>query len=462
MMLSITTTHRPATDLGYLLHKNPDNIHEIPLSFGTARVFYPEASEKRCTAVLLAQIDPIDLVRAYKGPRGMAGQLTQYVNDRPYVASSFLSGAVTRAYGAALNGRSKERPELAQTAIPLEVELPVVPARGGEALVRRLFEPLDYRVDCTPLTFTHPELEMGDGIYVHLRLETTKPLVDVLRHLYVLVPVLDREKHYWVGPDELEKLMDKGKSWLGDHPERDLILERYLKGMRGLVARARLLLGGDSVAEDAQQTEQEAALEKPLSLNRQRLETVTAILKQRQPQSIADLGCGEGRLTAMLLQKTSIPKIIALDVEHKNLEAAAKRMHLDTAPPKMRERVQLLCGSLLYRDRRLRGIEAAALIEVIEHLEPQRLIHLERAVLGYMAPSLLLVSTPNREYNRHFGLAEGKLRHGDHRFEWDRAQFREWCERVCATHGYRHQILPIGEEHPETGAPTQLAILEKE
>ncbi|HRP05059.1 MAG TPA: hypothetical protein PLV87_09120, partial [Opitutaceae bacterium] len=141
MLLSLSTTHRPATDLGYLLRKNPGRPQSFNLSFGTAHVFYPEATNERCTCALLVEIDPVGLVRNRKGP-GDEGLLDQYVNDRPYAASSFLSVAIADVFGTALSGASKERPDLVETPLPLEVEIPVAPCRGGEAFLRGLFEPL--------------------------------------------------------------------------------------------------------------------------------------------------------------------------------------------------------------------------------------------------------------------------------------------------------------------------------
>ncbi len=146
MLLTVSTTHQPATDLGYLLHKNPARLQTEELSFGKAYVFYPDASVELCTAALLIEIDPVALVRG-RGPAGEGGQLEQYVNDRPYAANSFLSVALGRILSTAMSGRSKDRPELAETAIPLSAHLPVIAARGGEDLVKRLFEPLGYSVE---------------------------------------------------------------------------------------------------------------------------------------------------------------------------------------------------------------------------------------------------------------------------------------------------------------------------
>jgi len=135
MLLTITTTYQPATDLGFLLHKNPVHLQTYGLNFGRAHVFYPEASVERCTVALLLEINTVHLVRE----RDKAFALEQYVNDRPYVASSFLSVALSEVFRTAMNGRCEQRPELVATAIPLRAELAAVPARGGEEWLKRLF-----------------------------------------------------------------------------------------------------------------------------------------------------------------------------------------------------------------------------------------------------------------------------------------------------------------------------------
>src|SRR5574341_773215 len=144
-MLTISTTHAPATDLGFLLHKNPANVHTVALPFGTGYVFYPEASADRCTAALLLDINPVDLVRGWRSRSASNPTLRQYVNDRAYAASSFLSVAILKAFGTAMAGRSKERPDLAQAVIPLEAQVGPLYSAGGEDLLRRLFEPLGYQ-----------------------------------------------------------------------------------------------------------------------------------------------------------------------------------------------------------------------------------------------------------------------------------------------------------------------------
>jgi len=464
MLLTITTTHRPATDLGYLLFKNPARAQAFPLAFGTAHVFYPEASEERCTAALLLDVDPVELVRGRRGG-GEAGLLAQYVNDRPYVASSFLSVAIGEVFGSALSGRSRERPELAETAMPLAARLPALPCRGGEAVLRRLFEPLGYAVTASRLPLDETVPEWGESRYFTVELAGTVRLRELLAHLTVLIPVLDDEKHYYVGEDEVEKLLRRGEGWLAAHPERRLIADRYLRHKRGLTgaALARLVAEEPDPDEAAEERDrEEEAVERPLSLNEQRLGAVVAALKGSGARRVLDLGCGEGRLLQALLAEPQFVEIAGMDVSHRALEIAARRLRLERLPERQRQRLTLFQGSLVYRDARLAGYDAAAVVEVIEHLDPPRLTTFERALFEFARPGTVALTTPNAEYNVRFEtLPAGTLRHRDHRFEWTRAQFRAWAGRVADRFGYAVRFLPIGEEDAEVGAPTQMAVFER-
>ena len=462
MYLTISTTHSPATDLGYLLHKRPGKLHSVVLSFGKAHVFYPEATDARCTAALLIEVDPVELVRKPGGPSGESGLLDQYVNDRPYASSSFTSVALARALGTALGGRSKSRQELADTALPLEVYIPVLPCRGGEPLLRRLFEPLGYQINAKRLGLDEKFPEWGDSRYWSVSLSAEKRLRDVLQHLYVLLPVLDDEKHYWVGKDEIEKLLRRGQGWLAAHPEREEIARRYLKYQRRLMNEALARLSEDAQdpdeAADAHAAE-EVVLEDRISLNQQRMGSVLAALRQSGAKRVLDLGCGEGRLLSLLLADSSFSDILGIDVSPRVLEKAAERLHLSTLPPRKRQRIQLLQGSLMYRDARLSGYDAAAVVEVVEHLDPPRLAAFERVLFEFARPATVVMTTPNREYNVKFEtMPAGALRHKDHRFEWTRPEFQSWTNRVAAKHNYSVSFLPVGEEDAVLGAPTQMAI----
>ncbi len=460
MLLTIATTHFPATDLGYLLHKHPDRLQSFALSFGKAHVFYPEALAFSCTAALLLDIDPVGLVRGRGG-----STLEQYVNDRPYVASSFLSVAISQVFGSALNGRCKDKPELAETALPFTVKLAVLPCRGGEAVLRRLFEPLGYTVTAWRHILDDKFPEWGESPYLTVELQGTVRLQDLLSHLYVLIPVLDDNKHYWIGDEEVEKLLRHGEGWLGSHPEQELIAKRYLKRQRYLVraALARLVEEDNLDPDGVQESHaiEEAAIEKPISLNQLRLEAVVAVLKQCGAKRVLDLGCGEGRLLKVLLQDKSFEEIVGVDVSYKALEIAQERLHLERSPL-MQQRLKLLQGALNYRDRRLTGYDAATVVEVIEHLDPPRLAGFERVLFEFAQPTVVVITTPNVEYNVKFELPTGKMRHKDHRFEWNRDEFQAWANRVAKTYGYTVQFLPVGAEDLDLGAPTQMGVFKRD
>jgi 3' terminal RNA ribose 2'-O-methyltransferase Hen1 len=464
MLLTITTNHSPATDIGFLLEKHPGKVHEFELSAGRALMFYPEATEDRCTAALLLDVDPIGLVRSQAAKAGDAG-LDQYVNDRPYVASSFMSVAIGIAFKSAMAGKSRSRPELAETPIPLEVSLPVIPCRGGEGLLHALFEPLGYSVEASRLVLDEKFPEWGPSPYYALKLKAVARLQDVLRHLYVLIPVLDERKHYWVDEAEVEKLLRHASEWLPGHPMKEWIAHRYFKQRRSLARMALEQLTLEESAPDEAQgatppaAAQEAELEKRVSLNERRLDKVTELVSALGVKTIVDLGCGEGRLLSRLLDVKSLDRVVGMDVSIRSLEHASERLHLDRMAPRQRARIDLLHGSLVYRDDRLKAFEAATLIEVIEHLDPPRLAALERVLFEAARPTFVIVTTPNREYNVKFeGLPVGRFRHGDHRFEWTREEFRSWCTRQCERFRYDVEYHAVGDEDPALGPPTQLAL----
>jgi 3' terminal RNA ribose 2'-O-methyltransferase Hen1 len=463
MLLTLTTTHRPATDLGYLLHKNPTKLQTFELSFGRAHVFYPEATAERCTAALLLDVDPVGLVRNRKGPSGEGFALEQYVSDRPYAASSFLSVAIARIFGSALGGRSRGRQELADAPMPLVAKVAALPCRGGERFLRSLFEPLGYAVTATRFPLDERFPAWGDSPYFNVELSAERRLSELLTHLYVLIPVLDDDKHYWVGEAEVEKLLRHGEGWLASHPQREAIALRYLKHRRHLMREtlARLVEEdqADPDAEAEAHGQEEETLEKRISLNEERLGAVVAALKGSEAKRVLDLGCGEGKLLKALLAEKQFEEIAGVDVSSRTLERAAERLRLEQLPTKQRERVRLLQGALTYRDRRLQGFDAAAVVEVVEHLDPPRLDSFARALFECARPQTVVMTTPNSEYNVRFeNLPAGTLRHKDHRFEWTRAEFQQWTDGVAGRFGYAVRLAPIGPNDPTVGAPTQMAI----
>lgn len=462
MILSITTTHQPATDLGYLLHKHPDRFQTVELSTGKAHIFYPEKSEERTTACLLLDIDPIEMVR---GNRSMAGEnfsLGHYVNDRPYTASSFLSVALAKAFSSALNGNCKDKPELVTTKMPFEVSIAVVPApAGGEILIRKLFEPLGYAVDLTRQPLDAHFSEWGDSKYYTLRLSATTTLKELLSHLYVLIPALDNNKHYFVSTNEIEKLLQKGEGWLNTHPEKEQIVKRYLINRNHLSRQAldRLNEGAEAEMQAESADEATPAQKRKQSLHDKRIQVVFEKLVESGAKRVLDLGCGEGKLIRQLLKNQQFTEIVGMDVSYKELLFAKERLRINEMAPKQKERIQLIHGSLTYSDQRLEGFDAAAVVEVIEHLELNRLQAFERVLFECARPKTVILTTPNKEFNVMWSQMEpDAMRHDDHRFEWTRQEFADWAEAVARNYHYAVEILPLGDEVGNIGSPSQMAI----
>lgn len=462
MLLKITTTHQPATHLGYLLGKHPDRFQTKNLAFGKVHIFFPEATPERCQMAMLLDINALKLARSYDKKYAQSFALANYVNDRPYVASSFMTTAIAKVLGSAMNGNCKTHPELAETPLPLTAEISVIAAKGGETIIRRFFEPLGYEVSLQAHVLDANFPDWGASNYFDLKLEQTVRLSDLLTHLFVLLPALDANKHYFISEDEIEKLLTKGGEWLKKHREYQWITRRYLRNKRSYANAAIARLAKENAFTEPD-TEGNAAtekqLEKTLTLHQIRHQAVIEQLKKSGAKSVIDLGCNTGKLLKELVKVSQFERIVGYDVSHKALQIAHRKLYLENASERMRERLQLWHGSLTYRDRRIEDFDAAVLVEVIEHLEENRLRALERIVFACAKPSTVIVTTPNRAYNVLFPtLAAGKFRHPDHRFEWTRAEFQAWTERISQEFGYQVARFPIGEVDKTHGAPTQMAV----
>jgi 3' terminal RNA ribose 2'-O-methyltransferase Hen1 len=394
--------------------------------------------------------------------------LAQYVNDRPYAASSFMSVAISQVLGSALQGRCKDRPELATAAIPLTARLDVLPVRGGERFLRSVFEPLGYEVEAVRYPLDERFPDWGDSPYFSVTVGKTTTLAELLTHLYVLIPVFDGKKHYWVGEDEMEKLLARGEGWLARHPEKEEIARRYLRFQPSLFRMALARLVQEEEPAEAEEEEEpkekaEEVLERPISLNEQRLGAVLAALRASGARRVLDLGCGAGSLLRELLKDRQFEEIVGLDVSIRSLEAAQRRLKVDRLPTTQADRLRLIHGSLMYRDKRLEGFDAAAVVEVVEHLDPPRLSAFERVLFEFARPRTVVLTTPNREYNVTWEtLPAGQFRHPDHRFEWTRQEFQDWAHAVAGRFGYTVRFLPVGPEHPDYGPPTQLGVFQVE
>ena len=462
MLLTITTTHQPATNLGFLLHKHPDRLQAVDLTIGRAHIFYPESTLEKATIALLLDIDSIDMVKKSKKRLQEAFALGQYVNDRPYVASSFMSVALSKAFSTAMNGKCTGKPELARTKMPFEVKISVLSApRGGELLIRKLFEPLGYKVIVEPHILDEKFKEWGMSKYFTLTISHTVTMQELLCHLYVLIPVLDNDKHYFVSESEIDKLLTKGKGWLEKHPKKQEIIRRYLLNLHSLTKETLKRLEVMDTKGEQQITP--ATEKRNETLHQQRLSLVLAQIKQSNAKTVIDLGCGEGKLLKMLLEEKQFSKIAGMDVSYDQLCKAKERLFWEEMSPKQKERITLFQGALTYKDRRLEGFDAAAIVEVIEHLDQDRLSAFERVIFEFAKPKTVVLTTPNATYNVLFeNLKEGSMRHPDHRFEWTKKEFETWAKKVAQKNNYTVTFHAIGQDDNKVGAPSQMAIFTHE
>jgi 3' terminal RNA ribose 2'-O-methyltransferase Hen1 len=461
------TPEQPATDLGFVLVKHPDRIREVELPFGKAFVFFPAAGIEKTTVCLLLDVDTVKLVR-----KGRVQTIFDYVNDRAYTASSFLTVALSKVFNSAIAGTCKDKPELVDRVFDMTVKIPVIASKGGEDSFRELFEPVGYTVSCERLTLDEKFPEWGQSNYYRLTLTGKQRIRDVLEHLYVMIPVLDNLKHYFVGEDEIEKLVRHGGAWLDKHPKKVMILARYLEYKRHLVREAEVQVEAaapptedDSaplVEEETEKKESEVEVEKRLSLQELRTKAILQSLTEEAVTTVIDLGCGDGKVLAALARGKVFMKVAGLDVSLRCLRIAKDRVKRTGYPM---DQVTLIHGALTYRDRRIEGFDGCVLAEVVEHLDPHKVEALERVVFGEARPRVVIVTTPNREYNTlfPFHLPNG-LRHKDHRFEWTRAEFEAWLSRVAKTYRYSFIVLGVGDPDPEKGSPTLMArfVREKE
>lgn len=467
MLLTVSTTHGPATDLGYLLAKHPDRHQTFSLNVGTAHVFYPQASAERCTMALLVDVDPIAQVRSD------ARSVTDYVSDRPYVASSLLSVAMGRVLGTAMAGRCKERPELAASALDLELGVAALPVQGGRRTLQELFEPLGYELAAEQHPLPVAPAAAASRLWTLTLRHRELTLSQALRQLAVLIAVCDGGVHHYVTGDDIDKLLRRGEGWLETHPARERITRAVLGSRAGMARAALAQLDeqssppasdldapplADRDADNAEQQIEQSADDKPIGA--QRRDAVTEALLASGARRVLDLGCGEGAQLQQLIAHRQFTELVGVDVAERSLRIAARRLRIDQLPP---ERVRLMHGSLVYPDERLAGFDAAVVVEVIEHIDPERLDAFAQALFGVAAPGTVILTTPNAEYNATWeSLSAGAMRHADHRFEFDRAQLAAWCEQVGERFGYQVTITQIGSVLEDRGGASQLATFTRQ
>ena len=446
MLLTIACNGPDATDLSWLLHKRPDRFQKFDLGYGNAFIFFPEYARDRCTACLLLEIRSDSLNELCKAKDGEF----QYVNSRQYLSSSLLSAAIGRAFSSALKGVCQDKPSLVDKSYDIEIRISSFSCRINPDFIERILAPLGYGIEWEELQKEEDYLDGGFSYGdLHLRIHAT--LQNVLSHLYILFPVFDRQTHVWLGETQLQKFIRHSQKWLGEHPEKRLIINEYFGPAADLRYRMLELFGALRNQDDNPQY---------ASLNYARQSAIDGVLAASGAKSVIDLGCGNASLLSYLHEKDTYEKLAGMDVSAKNIESARKK--LGSSFLHTRATPDLFIGSLTYSDKRIFGYDAAILSEVIEHFETERMDSIMRIILSEARPKLFVMTTPNKTYNHEFPFLEpGAFRHPDHRHEFDKNEFSEFCERYASMFDYDFEMSHIGEELSEVGAPTLMGIFKK-
>lgn len=461
MLIAITVTGKDAKSLSYILGKHPDHVFIREFSAGNMTVSFPEYSDERATAALLIQVDTIGMVRGE-----WKGVSASYIDPRPYVSSSLTSVALKEAYRSSFTTKSKEPAVAAmmERELPISVEFSSLWCKIGEEGIRTLFEPLGYSVACRELPFASDWLEGERSALFNATLTGKQTIAALLNHLYVLLPVIGKGKHYFVEEAEVAKLLQHGAGWLENHPAKERIVSRYLVHRRSLIEEALEQLAGEESDDPAEENARESEFERPIRLQEERLQTAMAVLKTLDPPPlrIGDLGCGTGDFMRIIMDERMPAEVVGMDVSSRSIQIAEKKLRIATRPEWQRPKVSLLHGSLVYTDLRLKELDTLVLLEVIEHVDPPKLPIIEHNIFEYLKPCHVMISTPNKEYNPLFpNMEKDRFRHDDHRFEWTREEFRRWTSAIIEKYPYTVEIYPVGKQDEQAGPPTQMAVFRR-
>ena len=511
MQLAIKATGEGAKALSFLLAKNPNNLYDRAEKGYRVRLTYTVFTETEVEVILFVTPDSVELVK--NSPD--AFKIMQYINDREFVVSSLFCSYIRSALGTALNGRTlEEYLPWVNHAFELNVGFGPVASDLSDLVFRKLFEPLGYQVNIVrgQADYQFKLKDKSSARFIDLQRAVT--LQNALKHLFVLIPVLDNYKHYFMDEREIEKLQRYGEGWLENHPLNEVIIKRFLRfreiidkvppelkaktpecfadtliegpyegPYEGLVERAEEYV--ESIKDQDQDQDQdqiqiqiqgreadqghsreplESKIEesKPIiSLNELRYQTIVKIIENLTfKETIVDFGAGEGKLSVRLGLIPQVKEILAVEPTEKLLLRSIKRFALASQDADYISPIPVW-GSFYYFDERMRDKDVMILGEVIEHLDEHRLPRVMDTIFGIYQPKTLIMTTPNSEYNQVYAMEE-KVRHKDHRFEWTRPEFAQWCNTWAHQYAYSVQIGGIGQEVEGFGQPTQSAIFTRQ
>ncbi|WP_141431100.1 3' terminal RNA ribose 2'-O-methyltransferase Hen1 [Bacillus sp. 03113] len=443
MQLSVKAVGDGAKILSYLIAKNPYNLYDRDEKSNRVRLVYTVFDEKEVEVVIFVTPDPVELVRNSAN----AFDITQYINDREFAVSSLFCTNIRKALGTALNGKPKEEYQK-WVNHPFELHMnfgPVASHLSDENIVE-LLHPLGYIVEIErgETNYSFELKQRSSSRFIHLKGQQT--IQQALRHLFILIPVIDNYKHYFIDEHEIEKLVRYGEGWLDSHPLREYIIKQSLRF-------SELINQFPSLAKKDDEEEHSSAPK--VRLNELRYQAVVEKIKSlSQRASIVDFGSGEGKLSVRLSNIPDVKEVLAVEPSETAQLRAIQRFekasynqtHVSPTP---------ILGSLFYYDERLLNKDVMILCEVIEHIDEYRLPNIMKTIFREYQPKTLIVTTPNREYNEVYAMDE-IVRHSDHRFEWTRQEFKSKCETWIKNVLYSMEFEGIGLEHEEYGHPTQM------
>ncbi|WP_042142009.1 methyltransferase domain-containing protein [Paucisalibacillus sp. EB02] len=443
MQLTIHATGSNVEVISYLLAKNPNNLYERSNNGHLVRMFYNKFTSEEVEVTFFVTPDPINLSRNSSENY----DITSYINDREFVVSSIFCSFLRSALGTALNGKPKEEyASWVNHAFNFQFSFGPLTSDLSDKQIIDLFAPLGYEVE---ITYGKVDYQVNIKSKSTARFVTLKGLTTLqngIRQIFMLIPVLDNYKHYYIDEKEIEKIERYGEGWMDTHPQREFILRRAL--------RFKELL--DSVEMDAKSKSEGKAAEKRVRLNDLRYEKIIDYIKNlTNRESIVDFGSGEGKLSVRLGFVKGVKEILAVEPSEVAALKALKRFEELRGKENFLQPTPVM-GSLFYFDERLKSKDVIVLCEVIEHIDEYRLPKIMGTILREYKPKTLIITTPNQEYNQVYDMGK-EYRHSDHRFEWTRVEFQEWCNSHNPG-SYELTFEGIGEEHPTFGYPTQMGM----
>ena len=461
MIFSISTTHYPATDIGFLLHKNPDEFHKIPFNFGDVYIFYPYGSPELCMATLIVKIDPIKLYEK---------SFIDVCYDFPFIETeyevfgfSLFSMLLSKIYVMTLNGISNSRSELVNLSIPLSANIINVMHYDKVLLIKEFFEQLEYNVRIENKSGNNNETKLCKIECFNIEITAIIPLKNILSHLCIILAVLDNSLHYWMNENEIDKIIEMSKVFLKNHPMEDYIMKHLSKEKINSKVKAISFVSQDKLWNryliPTVNKGREKLLKKQVKFNEEKHNYIISVLKGLNSKSVVDIGCGEGEFIELLFKDVNFERILGVDVSNYMIEKAKFRIDLCNIPSENKERINIIQSSIFYRDKRLRGYEAATVINVIEYFDLPRLKLFEQVLFGLIQPQHVIIVISSVEFIvKKDSISNNKFNNVKNVFEWTKEKYKLWYSCVAEQYDYTFRLLEDGYKEIESETLNQIVV----